>query len=211
MKKYYYKDKANIYSLFPEPIASYIFDRAFTKSEKDALLNQNWKDSYGNLGSVDTNVLSKKNLEDVRGFLNWAVLDYANKVYDFKDGDTNLYITQSWVNKTIPGAFHHKHNHPNSVLSGTLYIETNEDDLIEFSKPGVETAAWNFPPNKWNTWNSETWKMPVFSGRLYLWRSSLPHSVPPTKGPNNRYSLSFNTFVRGTIGDESGANGISLK
>ena len=190
----------NIHSLFSEPIATYTLDRAFTKSEKDALINQNWKDSYGNLGSVDTNVLSKTNLESVREFLNEAVLDFANQVYDFEEKNTELYITQSWMNKTTPGGYHNKHNHPNSIVSGTFYIETNENDVIEFFKPGIETAAWNFPTNEWNTWNSETWKMPVSSGQLLLWRSSLPHSVPTMKGPNNRYSLAFNTFVRGTIG-----------
>tara|TARA_X000001036_G_scaffold368418_1_gene354059 strand:- start:242 stop:853 length:612 start_codon:yes stop_codon:yes gene_type:complete len=201
----------DIYNLFPEPIASYTLGREFTNSEKTALLNQDWRPSEGNQTSKNTFVLRKKNLENIREFIRLSISDFGRTVYDFSDEKTKLYITQSWMNRTMPEEFHHSHKHPNSIVSGTLYIETNDSDVIQFKKPGSDTSPWLFAPKQWNTWNCETWALPIVSGQLLLWRSYLPHSVPRTKGPNARYSLSFNTFVRGNIGEEHDMTAISLK
>ena len=201
----------DIYNLFPEPIVSYTLGREFTSIEKDALLKQDWRRAIGNETSKNTYVLDKKNLEDIREFIRLSILDFRERVYEFSDEETKLYITQSWMNKTMPGEFHHAHKHPNSIVSGTLYIETNDLDVIRFEKPGSDTAPWLFTPKQWNTWNCSTWGVPVESGQLLLWRSYLPHSVPRTEGPNARYSLSFNTFVRGNIGEEHEMTGLSLK
>ena len=201
----------DIYNLFPEPIASYTLGREFTNSEKTALLNQDWRPSEGNQTSKNTFVLRKKNLENIREFIRLSISDFGRTVYDFSDEKTKLYITQSWMNRTMPGEFHHPHKHPNSIVSGTFYIETNDLDVIQFKKPGSDTSPWLFATKQWNTWNSSTWALPVVKGQLLLWRSYLPHSVPHTTGPNARYSLSFNTFVRGDIGEEHDMTAISLK
>lgn len=201
----------DIYNLFPEPIVSYTLGREFTSTEKDALLNQDWGRSTGNETSKNTYVLDKKNLEDIRNFILSSLTDFGKRVYEFDDEETKLYITQSWVNKTMPGEYHHSHKHPNSIVSGTLYIETNDLDVIRFEKPGSDTAPWLFMPKEWNLWNSSTWALPVVKGQLLLWRSYLAHSVPKTEGPNARYSLSFNTFVRGDIGGEYELSRLSLK
>jgi len=198
----------DIYNLFPEPIVSYTLGREFTNSEKNALLSQDWRRSEGNETSKNTFVLRKKNLENIREFIRLSILDFEKRVYEFSDEKTKLYITQSWMNKTMPGEFHHTHKHPNSIVSGTLYIETNDLDVIRFEKT---ESPWLFTPKQFNTWNSETWGIPVVSGQLLLWRSYLPHSVPRTEGTNARYSLSFNTFVRGNIGEEQEMTGLSLK
>ena len=201
----------DIYNLFPEPIVSYTLGREFTSTEKNALLNQDWGRSEGNETSKNTFVLDKKNLENIRNFILSSLTDFGKRVYEFDDEKTKLYITQSWMNRTMPGEFHHSHKHPNSIVSGTLYIETNDSDVIQFKKPGSDTSPWLFAPKQWNTWYCETWALPIVSGQLLLWRSYLPHSVPRTKGPNARYSLSFNTFVRGDIGGEYELSRLSLK
>ena len=116
----------DIYNLFPEPIVSYTLGREFTSTEKNALLSQDWGRSEGNETSKNTFVLDKKNLENIREFIRLSISDFGRTVYDFSDEKTKLYITQSWMNKTMPGEFHHPHKHPNSIVSGTFYIETND-------------------------------------------------------------------------------------
>jgi hypothetical protein len=210
-----------IFNLFPEPVASYSLGREFTSPEKNALLNQEWRPSEGNQISKNTFVLRKKNLENIREFIRLSILDFGNKIYNFAEVDNSyqgpivkdakLYITQSWVNKTMPGEYHHQHNHPNSIVSGTFYIEANDGDMIQFAKPGNDISPWLFTPKQWNMWNCASWGVPVASGQLLLWRSHLPHSVPPTKGPNVRHALGVNTFIRGTIGENNSLSGLSLK
>ena len=43
-----------------------------------------------------------------------------------------IYITISWINYTETNQYHHAHSHPNSVISGVYYIETDESDTITF-------------------------------------------------------------------------------
>ena len=210
-----------IFNLFPEPVASYSLGREFTDSEIHALLNQEWRPSEGNQISKDTFVLHKKNLENIREFIRLSILDFGNKIYNFAEVDNSyqgpivkdakLYITQSWVNMTMPGEYHHQHSHPNSIVSGTFYIQANDGDVIQFAKPGSDTSPWLFSPKPWNQWNCESWGVPVSTGQLLLWRSHLPHSVPPTKGPNVRHALGVNTFIRGQIGENNSLSGLSLQ
>ena len=56
---------------------------------------------------------------------------------------------------------------------------------------------------QWNVYNSNLWWFPVETGQLILFPSSLTHSVETKKGNNTRISLAFNTFVKGTIGNNT--------
>ena len=52
-----------------------------------------------------------------------------------------------------------------------------------------------------NIWNSETWFFPVNNNELLLFPSCITHQVEPNeKATTDRISLSFNTFVKGTLG-----------
>jgi hypothetical protein len=63
----------------------------------------------------------------------------------------NLYITQSWVNYSNKGQWHHAHEHPNSILSGVFYAQATEKDKIFFEKNQYEQIQ--FPTEKFNTYN----------------------------------------------------------
>ena len=203
---------SSIHNIFPEPIGEYKLNRDLSKSEHDAFKDQAFRENVANHTSIDMFVLKKKNLGNVREFLEVCLNDYASKVYDFKNGSANLYITSSWVNMTKPGECHHKHSHPNLIVSGTFYISGNDTDSIEFHHPkkSIDGSAWFFPANEFNEYTSGGWHMPTLAGTLYLWNSNLSHSVPEVIGGDPRYSLAFNTFVRGQIGLENEATGLLI-
>tara|TARA_B100001059_G_C17583288_1_gene450952 strand:- start:64 stop:681 length:618 start_codon:yes stop_codon:yes gene_type:complete len=189
----------NIHSLFPEPLGNYDLHRNITSTELSCLKEQDWNESTFNYASIDKNVLDKKNLASLREFIENSLNDYSSKIYQFDD-DTELYLTQSWVNITLPGGRHHRHSHPNSIVSGTFYFSGNDTDQIQFEHPGRETGqSWFFPPKEYHEYNCYSWLMPAPIGKLYIWNSTVSHSVPLLEGKNNRYSLSFNTFVRGNL------------
>jgi hypothetical protein len=51
-------------------------------------------------------------------------------------------LTQSWLNYTKPGQFHHKHAHPNSFISGVLYMKAaRQRDKIYFYKDGYKQIS----------------------------------------------------------------------
>ena len=53
---------------------------------------------------------------------------------------------------------------------------------------------------KYNIFNSESMNVPVKTGKLLLFPSYLYHGVKPTRGKEDRVSMSFNVFPYGTIG-----------
>jgi ectoine hydroxylase-related dioxygenase (phytanoyl-CoA dioxygenase family) len=55
---------------------------------------------------------------------------------------------------------------------------------------------------KFNTFNSSSWWFPVETGQVFLFPSSLTHSVGTKQGKNTRISLAFNVFIKGTIGSQ---------
>ena len=120
-------------------------------------------------------------------------------------------ITQSWLNYTKPGEYHHTHEHPNSIISGVFYIDADrENDKIIFHKANRYQQI-KFPQTEYNAFNSESWFFNVGNGDLKLFPSSLTHNVEQKKGDNVRCSLAFNVFVKGYIGAEEELTALHLR
>ena len=111
--------------------------------------------------------------------------------------DVTPYITQSWLNFINPNEFHHIHNHPNSFISGVIYIQTQPDiDKIFFEKErGPEIIC---DSKELNFFNTQSWFFPVDVGDIILFPSSLKHYVQGTE-THQRISLAFNSFLHGTL------------
>ena len=92
--------------------------------------------------------------------------------------------------------------HPNSLVSGIFYVSADKKvDSITFSKvPLDERIKLNI--TKYNIFNSSSCTFPVETGNILLFRSSLEHGVKNKKGNNIRISLSFNIFIKGTVGNK---------
>jgi uncharacterized protein (TIGR02466 family) len=195
-------------NLFPTAVAGFELGRDLSEVEREHLFNLETRPNQGNVTSVDNNVLNKPELHSLTEFLNNSLQEYFNAVYSPKT-DADLCITQSWVNYTKSGQYHHKHAHPNSLISGVFYIQaTKETDKIHFFKDGFQQLR--IIPKDFNLYNSESWWLAAATGTLYLFPSSLTHMVEQVKGEDTRISLSFNTFPRGIIGDEIGLTGLKL-
>ena len=195
-------------NLFPTSVAGFELGRDLSEVEREHLFNLETRPNQGNVTSVDNNVLNKPELHSLVEFLNGSLQEYFNAVYSPKV-DADLRITQSWVNYTKSGQYHHKHAHPNSLISGVFYIQAaKETDKIHFFKDGFQQLR--IIPQDFNLYNSESWWLAAATGTLYLFPSSLTHMVEQVKGEDTRISLSFNTFPRGIIGEEIGLTGLKL-
>ena len=188
-----------IHGLFPIPVGIYKLDRELTEEETVFIKSQETRPNDGNVISVDNTILCNFQMTKLRDFIEYNVSEYFKTVHSPKY-NVNLRITQSWVNYTEPGQYHHKHAHPNSFVSGVFYPQANrETDRIYFYRDGYQQIK--IPPNEWNTWNCDSWWLKVGTGDLILFPSSLTHMVETVKGEDTRISLSFNTFPFGQIGD----------
>jgi len=195
-----------IHNLFPTPIYTTKINRGFTKQELNFVKEQEKHSSknQGNINTKDNYILNKKEFKNIKKFLNDCCKDYIKTIICPKN-NVELYITQSWLNYTKENEYHHKHNHGNSIVSGVLYFNANKDNdnITFFNKENYEQILPEIDESKYNVWNSQSWWLPVETGKLMMFPSSTKHQVDNKKGYNIRVSLAFNTFYKGTIGSNS--------
>ena len=194
--------EAIINGIFPTPIYISKLEKKLTPLELN-FVDKNKKDFYKNQGNITSNnnyILNEKPFSNIKKELDLKVQDYFDKVVSPANNITP-YITQSWLNYTETNQYHHKHAHPNSLVSGVFYINCHEEhDKIKFFNE-------NYKPIKlevkdWNMWNSESWWFSVKTGDVILFPSSLTHMVETKEGDNTRISLAFNVFIKGTVGKD---------
>jgi uncharacterized protein (TIGR02466 family) len=188
-----------IKGLFPTPVGIYTLERSFSKAEIETVKNIDYNQNQGNYSSQNTDILSLNSLASIKDFIEDAIEDYSKQTFVFTP-DTKLYITQSWSNRSSTNEGHHLHRHPNSIISGCLYFDCNENDTVQFYRP----MPYNFSTGSedMNEYNSYSWWMPSVVGRLYIFPSTIDHSVPNVTGIKDRYSLAFNTFFKGKMGNK---------
>ena len=201
-----------INNIFPIPVYMTEMDRGFTKQELNFVKEQkkHCNKNSGNLYTKDSYILNKKEFKNIKKFLDKHCKNYLDTVICPKE-NIKLYITQSWLNYTEANQYHHKHEHPNSVISGVLYFDSDiKNDKILFSKSGYQQIKPEIDNTKFNLWNSSTWFFPVKTGKLIMFPSSTTHQVETKQGKNTRISLAFNTFFKGTIGSNIGLTELML-
>jgi len=118
-----------------------------------------------------------------------------------------FYITTSWVNKHITGDAAHTHFHANSLISGCYYLQMpkNAGDIC-FPKPSNHNNflnnLFNFELNGINEINTSEYKIIIKPGTLLLFPSQIKHYTEINNSSEERYSLAFNVWVKGQIGND---------
>ena len=199
-----------IHSLFPTPVFFSSLERKLTPLETK-FLNKKEKDTYNNEGNITSNdnyVLNEKPFLNLKNELDLKVKEYFDKII-CPSNKVKPYITQSWLNYTKRNQYHHKHQHPNSLVSGVFYINADEKlDKIKFFKEDYQPIKLEI--KEYNLFNSQSWWFTVKTGDIVLFPSSLTHMVETKDGDNIRTSLAFNVFVEGKIGDNKGLTELIL-
>ena len=189
----------NLELLFPTPVAFFDLGFELTEEERTFLLNQERRPNEGNQSSVNNYLLREEPLERVSKRIEECVTEYAQDVWK---AEIDPFVTQSWLNWTKPGQYHHKHVHSNSLYSGVFYLDVEDDrDRIYFYQDGYKQLKPTY--KEWNRWNSESWWLPTKQDQIVIFPSSLTHMVETVPGEvigKERVSLAFNTFAK-QIGD----------
>ena len=194
-----------INNIFPTPIYTTKIDRGFTKQELQFVNEQkeHCSKNNGNINTKDSYILNRKQFKNIKKFLDKCCKDYLDTIICPKN-NIEIYITQSWLNYTEANQYHHQHAHPNSVVSGVFYFDSDiKNDKILFTKGGYQQISPKIDKEKFNLWNSSTWFFPVETGNLFMFPSSTIHQVETKQGNNTRISLAFNTFYKGSVGSDS--------
>ena len=203
-----------LHAIFPTSV--YVVNRDSNLSSKEEIeIGEIVKEGmYRNSGNSTSNnaYIFYGKLGKIKQFCEQQIKIYVNETINPKE-ELDFYITQSWLNITKPGEYHHEHSHANSIISGVFYISTEEDDKFAVADPNFKIKdILKFEPKMFNMWNSNNWIFPVNNNELILFPSWLVHKVDPNeKATTDRISISFNTFIKGTLGSQENLNRILLK
>jgi hypothetical protein len=133
-------NEPNFELLFPTPVMFNSIGREFTKEEL-AYIESHSTSTNRNVGNVTSNnnyILEEPEMANLKKFVTEQLNEYIKRVYKPKY-PAEAFVTQSWLNWTKKGEFHHKHEHPNSFISGVLYISTDSTkDKITFHRAGYK-------------------------------------------------------------------------
>lgn len=199
---------AEIIGIFPTPIYTNKLDREFTKKEINFFEKEKKHKNVGNSASDNNYILNNKELKHLKQELDFIVVDYYKKIISLND-NASPYITQSWLNWTTENEFHHRHSHPNSIVSGVLYINADENyDKIDFFNTRYE--EFHIKEKETNVFNGKNASLKVSNGLVVLFPSYVQHAVNIKQGNNVRVSLAFNTFIKGIIGFDKALTELKL-
>ena len=203
-----YKQEGTIMFLFPTPVVLTNIGRSFTEDEINCIANiPTYKEeSYMcNHGSKDRYIFDTfaEELKDIKKFCEYQSKNYLEEIDGANTDHAALRITQSWLSINNPQDFHLPHFHPNSYLSGVLYINCLPNDSIVFSdRTRGNMQTMEFQKKKSTEWNSMKITQNIIRGDLILFPSWVAHGVNKNETINGkRISLAFNTFPTGEIGD----------
>jgi uncharacterized protein (TIGR02466 family) len=200
-----YQIGGDVIPLFSSPLYSANLENQISSIEILKTFNEITSDQFEWLENYD-NSLSKTHawLETQKNSQLYNIIDLHIKNYFYEvlqsSPDVEIYITESWVNRTFPGQKHHRHKHPNSIISGTYYFDTDENTgSLVFIDSKYKCLEWSQLNS--NIWNSRQWMLQPRAHTLLLWPSELEHMVTENTSSKTRYSLSWNTFIKGNISD----------
>ena len=199
-----------IIGIFPTPIYLSSLNRELTNKEFLFIdkIKLDVHKNEGNITSNDNYILNRTEFKNLKKELDLLIKDYFDKII-CSVNDISPYITQSWLNYTETNQYHHKHKHPNSFVSGVFYINCDKQfDKIKFFKNDYNIIQPTI--KEYNVWNSDAWWLPVKTGDIILFPSSLTHMVETKKGDNTRVSLAFNIFIKGTVGSNKSLTELTL-
>ena len=126
---------------------------------------------------------------------NWLLNILTNKInsYALDYGVREVKLDNSWLSIQKEGSKLNRHTHPDSIISGALYLKTDSgSSKIYFHNPVTFTTFVSY--NKQTDFSSETYHFTPKPGDLLLFPSWLGHGSNNNKNKSNeRIVLSFNT------------------
>ena len=201
-----------IVGLFPIPVYVTKSNSDLTsKEEIEKIIQEGIQKNAGNSSTINSYIFDE-NLKELKQFCEYHIKKYVEEVISPEE-KLDFYITQSWLNITEPGENHHDHYHSNSIISGVFYLATVENDNIIFNDPNFKIRDQiKIDSKRFNPLNATRWIFPVRNNELIIFPSWLHHGVDSNeKATTDRISISFNTFVKGTLGDWKKSTELILK
>lgn len=160
--------------------------------------------------SKNTNVLDKPEFQQYKDICEMHLKQFVDNVFQ---STQTFYITNSWIAKSDSGEEHTIHHHPNSIISGVLYLQSLENcgKINFYHKSSLKNEfSFNYDLKNHNQFNSEMWSYSPLTGDMIIFPSWLRHSVDKNQSNSSRIILGFNAFVKGMFGSNEYAADLTI-
>lgn len=120
---------------------------------------------------------------------------FVNDVPQRYMGTSNLVLGNWWININGKYDYNESHDHQNSVLSGTYYVQVPEEnmgDLILHRGDNAEFFLTSKVEREQTMANAMAVPCPVKESMFYLFPSWVKHSVERNESDKERISIAFN-------------------
>ena len=143
------------------------------------------------------NILLHPEFQEVKAWIQECAEDFLDNALEMEYEE--FFFTESWLNISGKGGYQKVHNHSNSIISGTLYLKSEEKHPpLEFKKQKME-----FEPfisltehyKKGNPNTASTLGFPCTQDTMLVFNSHLYHGHDANKLESERVGLSWNGLV----------------
>jgi uncharacterized protein (TIGR02466 family) len=176
----------------------------FTEEELSFIKNVDFARMVSKNGNSSTSfkILKCPELKRIKDQIENHVNFFVHDILGVKR-NASFYTHRSWIVEHLPNDHAHMHIHPNSLLSGVLYIETYKDsgNLILHKPNGMMNLfphAFSFEyEDKENNFGITGLEKTPENRHIIIFPSHIPHSVTTNLSGKNRYSLAFDFYAKG--------------
>ena len=194
----------------PQHIFQFTADESLRQEAETLVEKEGYESNARNYVTIEKNLAVKPGYNKL---VTWfeSCVEQVRKTYEYQC--EKLTISQMWANKADNNNWHHMHNHPFSIISAIFYI-TDSPAKTWFSVGDFWLSNYTSIPLRLADGSQKDpyiiHKQPSVKGTLLLFPSHLMHSVDEHKGEKPRYTISFNTFPAGVVGNINGLQSVII-
>jgi len=196
--------------LFIEPFFRGNIGHAISDEQVAYIKELKMRNNVHNLISENLYIFEEPELKSIKLAVQEALDIFANQVMGISN---KLYVTQSWSLINKPGVAMHAHSHSNSVVSGSLYFCDMAQPTagMLFERHAIYQRLQMYPEKgKVNLYNTTKNLLIPKKNDLFLFGSELLHLVQENLSHQDRYSIAFNTFIKGRLGSDLDVSVVNL-
>ena len=196
--------------LFAEPMFRASIEEAISPKQVEFLKNLKMVQNKSNLISENLYIFDLPELKSIKKAVHEALAVYASEVMGISQ---KLYVTQSWALISPQNIGMHGHSHSNSIVSGSLYycdMPTPVAGMVFDKHRTYRQIELDPEQDKNNIYNPPMNVVVPKKNDVLLFSSSLQHFVQVNTATEPRYSIAFNSFVKGTVGSHKDVSALKL-
>ena len=157
--------------------------------------------------SISKSILELENFIDLKKQLMNELNIFFHNVMNY---ESDIKITTSWFTKSQNSQSSNYHNHNNSMFSGILYLQTDENSG-DISFEDFNNRRYKLNVKEYNIYNCTEYQIKPIEGLLILFPSEVHHKILKNNSNIVRHSLAFNIIPVGEIGSGDSYLNIEVK